>query len=222
MSFNKVVCRFSGYAQSYKLDMERDPLCKMRNAYYEVMGSCDKYIECRDYQAAEMICLEGLYFNPKTEFPYYPCGYPSEVSCVGRGTTQLAVPTNECPHQYGFFPSPKTTAETCGFYRMCVGGKAIEMECAVGLAFDIVSAQCRWPEEVPSCNSPAFLGFQCPTDSAVKNYKFEGNCAAFFSCDKGNAHVLQCDAGLAFDANLGRCVDNNLVNCDNINVYRNK
>lgn len=67
--------------------------------------------------------------------------------------SEKALPTAECPHQYGFFPSPRATPEDCGLYLMCVEGKAIEMSCPPGLAFNPSNARCDWPDAVPSCNA---------------------------------------------------------------------
>ncbi|CAH0405854.1 unnamed protein product [Chilo suppressalis] len=198
----------------------RNPLCKTRNGYYNRGEDCDSYTECRDYQAKEMQCPDGLHFDPKAVFPNYPCGYPMDVSCEGRGPPQPARSTSECPHQYGFFPSAQAKVEQCGAYRMCVEGHAIEMTCPVGLAFNPEISRCDWPDLVPSCNADAYLGFKCPVAPLDKdgkllivNYKYESNCYAFFSCEEGHARLLMCDAGFAFDPEAGRCVDADLVKC---------
>ncbi|KAL0850338.1 hypothetical protein ABMA28_012168 [Loxostege sticticalis] len=201
---------------------DRDMICKSRNAFYSVDGNCDAYIECRDYRSKEMQCPDGLHFDPKASWPNYPCSYPMDVSCAGRGTPQKALPTAECPHQYGFFPSPRATPEDCGLYLMCVEGKAIEMSCPPGLAFNPSNARCDWPDAVPSCNADAFLGFKCPApailengevDETAINYEYVGNCYAFLSCEKGHARLLMCDAGYAFNKVTGRCEDADLVKC---------
>lgn len=64
-----------------------------------------------------------------------------------------AHPTAQCPHQFGFFPSPKADANHCGSYIMCVLGQAIEMQCPPGLAFNLDNGRCDWPDLVPSCNA---------------------------------------------------------------------
>ncbi|PZC71807.1 protein obstructor-E [Helicoverpa armigera] len=201
----------------------RSSICKQRNAYYKVDTSCDSYVECTEFVANEMLCPDGLHFNPEAKWPSYPCGYPMDVPCQGRGSAQPAQPTADCPHQYGYFPSPVATADNCGQYRMCVAGKAIEMVCPTGLAFNPDTGRCDWPDLVASCKTEDFLGFSCPaapTDAdgnpldLVFNYKYQGNCFYFFSCEKGRARLLSCDNGLAFDPASGRCVDAEFVNCD--------
>ncbi|XP_063831857.1 protein obstructor-E-like [Ostrinia nubilalis] len=205
-----------------QIAVERDPVCGTRNGFYGIEGNCDAYVECRDYRSREMQCPDGLHFDPAVAWPNYPCGYPMEVDCAGRGIAQPAQPSAECPHLYGFFPSPKATADECGYYRMCVDGVAVEMACPPGLAFNPSNARCDWPDTVSTCNAAAFLGFTCPPPPVNEigeliegpvNYKYEGNCFAFFSCEEGRARLLSCDAGYGFDPISGRCVDGDIIKC---------
>ncbi|KAI5642492.1 chitin binding peritrophin-A domain-containing protein [Phthorimaea operculella] len=172
-------------------------------------------------QAAEMLCPDGLHFNPRAVWPEYPCSYPMDVICEGERKPQPAQPTADCPHQFGFFPSPQSSPDNCGQYRMCVDGLAIEMMCPPGLAFNPQNARCDWPDLVSSCKSEEFLNFKCPPAPLgddgepleIVNYKYEGDCFAFYSCEKGHPRLLTCDAGFAFDEALGHCVDATKVNC---------
>ncbi|XP_059047475.1 protein obstructor-E-like [Achroia grisella] len=205
-------------AQSEGLE-ERSVLCKSRNAYYGLEGSCDTYLECINYVANKMTCPDGLHYIPDTVWPGYPCAYPSDMTCDGRSITEPAKPTVECPHQYGYFPSPKATPTDCGHYYMCTEGRARDMMCPSGLAFSPDSGRCEWPENVPFCDAGRFLGFTCPPTPAgadpndVFNYKFPGNCFAFYSCVKGHARLLTCDAGMGFNEHTGRCEDADKLNC---------
>lgn len=38
--------------------------------------------------AKDMQCPDGLHFDPAAPWPNYPCGYPMEVSCQGRGAAR--------------------------------------------------------------------------------------------------------------------------------------
>ncbi|XP_075979070.1 protein obstructor-E-like [Anticarsia gemmatalis] len=209
-------------AEVQQQPLTRSSVCKSRNGYYKVDASCDSYVECNDYMAVDQICPDGLHYNPEAKWPNYPCGYPMDVPCQGRGAAQPAQPTVECPHQYGYFASPVASPDNCGQYRMCVAGRAIEMVCPTGLAFNPSSGRCDWPDLVPSCKVEDFLGFSCPAApldargnpmDIVLNYKYEGNCYYFFSCEQGRARLLSCDNGMAFDQVSGRCVDADLVDC---------
>ncbi|KOB66752.1 Cuticular protein analogous to peritrophins 3-E [Operophtera brumata] len=105
-----------------------------------------------DFRATSQLCLEGLNYNQRAQWPEYPCSYPIDAPCLNRGASRPAKPTAECPHQYGFYPSLKATPDRCGNYRMCVEGRSLEMACPVGLAFNGVTGWCDWPEKVASCN----------------------------------------------------------------------
>ncbi|CAH2068359.1 unnamed protein product, partial [Iphiclides podalirius] len=103
---------------------------------------------------------------------------------------------------------------------MCVEGKAFEMECSMGLAFNPESGRCDWPDLVPSCDADAFLGFKCPPatydefgKAYVVNFGIAGSCHYFFSCMENVARLLVCDRGFAFDDSVGRCVDATRVQC---------
>ncbi|VVC89562.1 unnamed protein product [Leptidea sinapis] len=165
-------------------------------------------------------CPDGLHYDPSVKWPGYPCGYPADVPCKGRGAAQAAEPTKDCPHQFGFFASTAASPNDCGRYRMCVAGHAVEMSCPTGLAFNPILSRCDWPFNVPSCNVDAFLAYKCPAASIdasgnaiVTNHKYEGNCYAFYSCEAGESRLLSCDAGLAFDPTNGYCVDEDRVDC---------
>ncbi|XP_064292023.1 uncharacterized protein LOC135309713 [Plodia interpunctella] len=203
---------------------QRSPKCAARYGYSPIDGSCDAYIECMDFEARHMQCPDGLHYDPNAVWPAYPCGYPSEVPCKGRGSPQPAKATAECPHQYGFFPSPRATSSECGYYHRCVEGKALEMQCPPGLAFNPETARCDWPDLVASCNPDEFLGFKCPPPQLdennkpldiVINFKYEGNCFAFYSCIHGNARLLTCDPGFGFDPSFGSCRPSDKINCEN-------
>ncbi|XP_032514579.2 protein obstructor-E-like [Danaus plexippus] len=197
-----------------------DPVCKRRNQYVSIDGNCDSYIECRDYHAIDRECPDGLHYNVDAKWPQYPCGYPSDVPCRGRGIQKAPEPTADCPHQFGFFPSPLAQANDCGHYRMCVGGRAFEMYCPTGLSFSPDTGRCDWPENVPSCKISSFLGYECPPATydeegypIITNHKYGNNCYAFYMCESGKARLLSCDPGFAFDEVSGHCVDEDLVPC---------
>ncbi|XP_050352205.1 protein obstructor-E-like [Nymphalis io] len=135
--------------------------------------------------------------------------------------TEPANPTADCAHQYGYFPSPVADPNDCGHYRICNAGRAIEMHCPTGLAFNPVTAQCDWPELVPTCDVETFVGYQCPPaaidrngNPVVTNHKYEGDCSAFYSCINGHARILSCDTGLAFNPVTSRCEDADRVQCE--------
>lgn len=136
----------------------------------------------QEYKATQKTCPDGLYFIRDVQWPSYPCAYPSDAKCeyndqpreyipdlislytnytlhtnnslnVLMCSAERAVSSADCKTRYGFFASPLATRSDCGKYRMCVEGKAFEMECAMGLAFNPESGRCDWPDLVPSCSA---------------------------------------------------------------------
>ncbi|CAG4924638.1 unnamed protein product [Colias eurytheme] len=195
--------------------------CARRNSYLPVDGQCDAYVECTDYVPSQKLCPDGLHYDPTVAWPNYPCGYPSAVTCKSTYAIQPAQATKDCPHQFGYFPSPIAAPNDCGQYRMCISGKPYEMTCSTGLAFDFSNNRCNWPDLVASCNAEKYLGYQCPAASfdesgnPIKtNHKFANNCYAFYSCLSGKPRLLSCDSGFAFDPASGECIDADKVACN--------
>ena len=57
--------------------------CPARDGQYIHEEQCDKYYVCIDGEAEEMLCEDGLVFDPfkRTD---YKCDLPSLVDCSGR------------------------------------------------------------------------------------------------------------------------------------------
>ncbi|OWR48591.1 Chondroitin proteoglycan-2 [Danaus plexippus plexippus] len=172
--------------------------------------SCDTYIRCQAHHPIHASCPDGLNFNPKVKYPNFPCSYPEDVPCNGRAYSNPPKPTAECPRQNGYFPAPAASKQDCGRYRVCKAGKAIFMSCPTGLAFNPATAKCDWPDQVPSCIANDFFGFSCPPGTVdisgnpiITNHKHQDDCYNFFSCENGQARLLSCDIGYAFDERSG-------------------
>ncbi|KPI95556.1 Peritrophin-1 [Papilio xuthus] len=194
--------------------------CGNKNEYVKMAGSCDSFYECIESNEFERTCPDGLYFNPKAQWPEYPCGYPGDVECSD-GVPQPPRSSADCPHEYGFFESPLATSSDCGKYRRCVAGVAFEEECPPGLAFNPAKGTCDWPSEVASCNAEAFVGYSCPPGSVdqygydiTENFGLPGKCYSFIACHRGNARLVSCDLGYKFDTSVNRCVNSDLVRTD--------
>ncbi|XP_039745483.1 protein obstructor-E-like [Pararge aegeria] len=215
---NFFICFTALFIASTSAHTGGSSVCKLRDGYIPIEGVCDAYIECKEFAGSEKLCPDGLYFDPNAQWPLDPCGYPNDVPCEGR--TQPAKSTADCEHLYGFYP-PVKPSNDCGQYRMCVGGRSMDMYCPTGLAFNPSNSRCDWPEKVASCNLENFLGYKCPSgeldrtgNPIVTNHKYESSCYEFYSCVNGNARLLSCDPGYAFDSHLSRCVEADRVDCD--------
>ncbi|XP_045506677.1 vegetative cell wall protein gp1-like [Colias croceus] len=194
-----------------------DYQCAKPNGYFSVPNQCDAFIECKANTAMQVECPDGLHFNPNAVWPEYPCDYPSRVNCGANLAKQVPEPTADCPRQYGYFPSP---SGDCGKYIMCQVGKATEMTCPAGLAFNSVTAICDWPANVPSCNPDVFQGFTCPAPDMDENgkptdliskFRQGKSCKRYIACQQGKPRLLSCDDGFSYDDATQSCIDSDLV-----------
>ncbi|XP_048006056.1 protein obstructor-E-like [Leguminivora glycinivorella] len=187
--------------------------CRELNERSPVSGSCDRYIECINGTAEEKTCPDGLLFNANALFTAYPCQYPNEVQCLERSALQPAQPTEDCPHQFGYFKLGD--ARNCSAFRNCVNGVGYDFTCPEGLAFSSESYRCEWPDEVADCDAEAFLGFRCPEvpiskelgpPAGYRYYRSDVNCQKYFICIEGRPRVLSCGGDSAFDDLTSTCV----------------
>ncbi|XP_045507827.1 chondroitin proteoglycan-2-like isoform X2 [Colias croceus] len=187
--------------------------CIEKNERYSIPGSCDRYIECLNGTAEEKTCPDGLRYNPNVKFNVYPCQYPIDVPCLGRSALQPAQPTDECPHQFGYFKIGDRS--NCGKFKNCVNGVAYEFNCPEGLAFSSDTYRCEWPDLVSDCDAEAFLGFRCPEVPISKElgppagfrfYRSQEDCQKYFICIDGRPRRLACGGYTAFDDLSESCV----------------
>ncbi|KZC08861.1 Chondroitin proteoglycan-2, partial [Dufourea novaeangliae] len=182
--------------------------CPERNGRFPIGNQCDAYIECIDGVPEEKLCPEGLLFNPEARFNY-PCGYPIDVNCEGRPNRQPPQPTNDCPHQYGYFKVGDF--QNCGQFMNCADGRGYVFDCPEGLAFNPESYRCDWPDQVPDCDAEAFLGFRCPevkSDDffgATQFYRSVHDCQRYYVCVNGRPRLQNCGEGNAFNELINTC-----------------
>ncbi|XP_015600134.1 protein obstructor-E [Cephus cinctus] len=186
------------------------PSCPEKNGRFPVASQCDAYIECIDGVAEEKLCPEGLLFNPEARFNY-PCGYPIDISCGGRSNLQPPQPTEDCPHQYGYFKIGDR--QNCGQFMNCADGKGYIFDCPEGLAFNSETYRCDWPDQVPDCDAEAYLGFTCPpssqdgiyTSGEIKYYRSPVNCQRYYICVNDRPRLQNCGEGNAFNDLINAC-----------------
>lgn len=65
--------------------------------------------------------------------------------------TEPAQPTDDCPHQFGYFKLGD--ARNCSAFRTCVNGHGFDLTCPEGLAFSSETYRCEWPDEVADCDA---------------------------------------------------------------------
>ncbi|KAK4881581.1 hypothetical protein RN001_004900 [Aquatica leii] len=192
--------------------------CPEKNGRFPT-GSCDGYIECEDGVGEEKLCPDGLLFNAAAGIFHFPCQYPIDVNCTGRAATQPPQATDECPHQYGYFRLGD--AANCGQFINCVDGHAFVFNCPEGLAFNADSYRCDWPDEVPSCDAEAYLGFTCPQENLksgfleeYRTYRSPSDCQRFYICINSRPRLYNCGEGYAFNDLINACDGiENVTNC---------
>ncbi|XP_055856406.1 protein obstructor-E-like isoform X1 [Episyrphus balteatus] len=176
---------------------------------FAVPGQCDAYIECVHGQQVEMLCPDGLLFNEKSSG--YPCGYPIDVQCEQRTKTQNAQPTDDCPHQFGYYRIGDKS--NCGTFKNCASGVAHVLECPEGLAWNAETYQCDWPDLVADCDAEAYLGFKCPQiaksnllgDEEYRFYISPSDCSKYFICINGQPRINSCGEGYGFNPEINAC-----------------
>lgn len=186
--------------------------CKENNARYPVSGQCDAYLECRDGVAEQKMCPDGLLFNANASVFAYPCQYPIDVDCVGREGKQAPNPTEDCPHQYGYFRRGQTAAE-CGQFTNCVDGRSFTFDCPEGLAFSVDTYRCDWPDMVPDCDAEAFLGFRCPQENVdpffgqqeFTYFRSPVDCQRYYMCINSKPRLFNCGIGNAYNDLTSTC-----------------
>lgn len=186
--------------------------CVDPNGRYAIASQCDAYVQCKDGAANETLCSDGLLFDDEAAPEQFPCKYPIEVECKARGALQPAQPTEQCPHQFGYFRLGDPA--NCRTYLNCANGIATVVKCPLGLAFDETSYICDWPDNVLNCDAEAYLGFRCPSGSDQQFYK-TNNCKHYFSCPNGKPRLNACPSGFAFSEELAQCTEiQNVAGCD--------
>ncbi|XP_034234692.1 protein obstructor-E isoform X2 [Thrips palmi] len=194
--------------------------CPERNGYFANSRQCDAYYKCENGVAKEELCPDGLLFNDKNSPFSYPCSYPNEVQCLTRSAVQPAQPTEDCPHQYGYYALGD--AANCGKFMNCAAGRGYVFDCPDGLAFNPETYHCDWPDQVASCDAEAFLQFRCPEEpllfgqrpAETRLLRSNTDCEHYFACVNGRPRRYNCGEGNAFSEELGHCdVAENVTGC---------
>ncbi|KAF7277786.1 protein obstructor-E-like [Rhynchophorus ferrugineus] len=173
--------------------------------------TCDGYIECINGVAEEKVCADGLLFNAAAAPHAFPCQYPIDVDCTGREQTQEPQPTEECPHQYGYYKIGDQN--NCGQFKNCVDGRGFVFDCPEGLAWNSETYRCDWPDQVSDCNAEAYLGFTCPPDARqygfgqeeYRYFRSPTDCQRYYVCIEGKPRLYNCGEGRAFNDILSVC-----------------
>lgn len=161
----------------------------------------------------EKLCPDGLFFNDKVHWSGYPCGYPNEVDCAQRARSQIAQPTDECPHQFGYYKMGDSSH--CSQFMNCAHGRGFLFDCPEDLAFNSETYRCEWPDETPDCDAESFLQFRCPPNpnqefqpQPDRKFPHPTNCQKYYVCGETNRpRLLSCGEGFGFNPETTSCED---------------
>lgn len=187
--------------------------CQENGAFADAK-QCDKYFICKNGEASEQICDDGLVFDEKTK----KCGYPHKADCSGRELLQPPKNFTGCPRANGYFPLPDP--EVCNAFHFCEGGRANLVDCPGGLIFAPEKGECDWPgntnrqgcstedKSKPKCPKGASSPFEQP------RYPDPEDCQKFFICISGEMRHSGCTEAPELIFNPERLVCDRQENVD--------
>jgi len=179
-----------------------------KNRRYAHEEYCDLYWECKDGEATEVQCPDGLVFDPRRRAGRDPCDNPFNVDCE-----DLEVFSHEpqkvhesCPRMNGIYAHPDPTK--CHLFSTCVDGAPTEQSCPPGLIWSEKTGACSWPSESGRDNSVCKReeklegGFECPPGGSQGVHTRHENplaCDTFYLCLNGIEPRIQgCDKDSGF------------------------
>jgi len=113
----------------------------------------------------------------------------------------------------------------------CADGRGYTFDCPDGLAFNIETYRCDWPDQVPDCDAEKFLGFSCPPEpkvaglgqAEIRFYRSPSSCQKYFVCLEGRPRMYNCGEGNAFNDLINGCDGaENVTNCDSFETNQIK
>ncbi|XP_013105730.2 protein obstructor-E isoform X2 [Stomoxys calcitrans] len=190
--------------------------CPEPNGRFADPEQCDAYIQCTEGVPEDKLCPDGLLFHQRTKSTG-ECTYLPFTVCKDRTRLQPANATENCPRQFGFYPIGDPAK--CGVYHNCAHGEATLTKCPDGLAFNIDTYQCDWPDLAKDCNAEAFLGFVCPPseedegktnvdvtpEGELRYFPHPNSCKKYFVCVNGHPRLYTCGRYLAFNPESKLC-----------------
>ncbi|RZC35869.1 uncharacterized protein BDFB_000346, partial [Asbolus verrucosus] len=175
--------------------------------------ACNKYVNCWDDVVIEQECPEGLLFSAKGY-----CDYPANVDCQNASPPPRTgnVVSSECPLDFGTFREKSN----CSNYYTCIGGKIVaQYTCPAGFSFNDNIGVCDYAERVDCSKEPLIFNpksnflsnvpedFMKKIDECQPGSVFPLNpqCTVACLCRDGLSEIVQCPAGLAYDAATDKC-----------------
>ncbi|XP_046609393.1 protein obstructor-E-like [Neodiprion virginianus] len=201
--------------------------CPKDNGEFEDPVQCDMYYKCIDGVATQMLCPDGLVFDPFNR-KINKCDHIFNVECGDRLELQPPQPSKNCPRRNGFFAHPDPSV--CDVFYNCIDGESIKIPCTTGLHFDEYTGTCVWPDSAgrQGCGKVGNKladGFECPKEVQHDNrdmpvdhpkYAHPEDCQKFYICLSGVTPREQgCSEGTVYNDVLQKCDDpKNVPGCE--------
>eukprot|EP00092_Neocalanus_flemingeri_P015732 GFUD01017030.1.p1 GENE.GFUD01017030.1~~GFUD01017030.1.p1 ORF type:complete len:210 (-),score=45.05 GFUD01017030.1:162-791(-) len=174
------------------------------------------FYTCREGQATEELCQDGLVFNLEV----LKCVLPQYDTCKDRPVLQPSQGIGPCDRKNGVFYDDIT----CDQFVTCQDNQPVHSQCAPGLVFDPEEKLCAWADEVlrPGCLPSELLDFTCPNPILSKEVASQTqtdlrfgdhdrladprDCRYFFTClTTGHPRRAGCGGGMVFNSETGTC-----------------
>jgi len=168
---------------------------------------CDQYYLCDDNERIDLLCDDGLVFDPKKE----QCDLPYAVNCGNRTKLHEPEPTPHCPRKNGMYP----VEGSCDQFYHCTEGIAGLIKCPTGVLFEPSVGACVHADQTKrkDCSASDILEFDCPS-FGLDTPRFGDHdrlphptsCRHFYMCLlSGLPRLGGCSLGLVFNPKTGRC-----------------
>uniref|UniRef100_F1KPH8 Chondroitin proteoglycan 2 n=1 Tax=Ascaris suum TaxID=6253 RepID=F1KPH8_ASCSU len=196
----------------------------LKDGLYSLQPCSATYFHCWKGATSLAKCAHGLVFNPdasRCDFRQSNRHCSEYVTHDGIKTT-LAAPASSAQVSICEGRADGLYAEGCGArYFACSNGVASFMSCSAGLAFDVRSGLCDYPEKVAACigaQSEAASAATKPITAAVmarppsgcsvlpNGLHPLGDClSSYMVCHEGTTRVSTCSPGLIFNDESSLC-----------------
>uniref|UniRef100_A0A1B0DLW6 Chitin-binding type-2 domain-containing protein n=1 Tax=Phlebotomus papatasi TaxID=29031 RepID=A0A1B0DLW6_PHLPP len=170
--------------------------------------TCDSFVRCRNGERELVRCPVGFIYD---EFRGR-CNLVTMAECGAELCT-----TDMNPSRFVFVPSKFD----CRRYFICHQGNAMARECPTGLKFNPAINGCDFDTNVICTPSgpvpipnplPEIISVDCPvTGMAFRPHPT--NCRQAFLCVNGDAQLISCSEGLAWDRDQNVCVPMHQTSC---------
>lgn len=128
------------------LDLEKCAICTYMFLLFTLQGDlvpnpddCTTFFSCTTLGPVLQYCNPGLHFSASLSV----CDYPDLAGCRDDEAAGIPCPGEDDPSKLIFYPSQRN----CGWYYLCLGGKAQKLECGPGLHWNQAELKCDMPQK---------------------------------------------------------------------------